>query len=59
MNSIKQKQEEGNLLMQNLRKKKEFFENNIKTLNELINKKEADKKQVILILEFLIKTIYQ
>lgn len=46
LNSLKQKQEEGNLLMQNLNKKKEFFENNIKTLNEMISKKETDQKQV-------------
>ena len=45
--------------MQNLRKKKEFFENNIKTLNEMINKKETDKKQVIFNLEFLIKNIHE
>lgn len=50
LENLRQKQEEGDLLMQNLNKKKDFFQNNIKVLNNMINSKEEEKKKVNFIL---------
>lgn len=54
LDALKQKQEEGELLRENLMKKNNFFKNNIQKLNDLIQQKEKEKLLVFFLFIYII-----